>query len=146
MKGLLISTLLTSLSQVTAITCLIVYAVKTFQLFGTFKNPYTPSIILATTLIVGSLTSSYLADIIGRKKLNLISLLLTAAGLLVTALFYYLNLDHRFSSYSWVPVVSWHHSTCEFFFNSWTHILIISFAYSFLCRSPFMHLLLVFRH
>lgn len=117
LKGLLISTVLTSLSQVTAITCLIVYAVKTFQLFGTFKNPYTPSIILATTLIVGSLTSSYLADKIGRKMLNLISLLLTAAGLLVTALFYYLNLDHRFATYSWVPVVSWHHLTYFKFFQ-----------------------------
>lgn len=107
LKGLMISTVMTSLSQVTAITCLIVYAVKTFQLFGTFENPYTPSIVLASTLIVGSLTSSALADMIGRKMLNLISLLLTAVGLLVTALFYYLNLgEHSYSSYSWIPVVS----------------------------------------
>ena len=103
----MISTVLTSLSQVTAITAIIVYAVTTFQKFETFQNPYTPSIILATTLIFGSLTSSYLADKLGRKLLNCLSLLLTAVGLLVTALFYYLNLHgHNFSSYSWVPVAS----------------------------------------
>lgn len=73
LKGLMISTVLTSLSQVTAITAIIVYAVTTFQKFETFTNPYTPSIILATTLIFGSLTSSYLADKLGRKLLNCLS-------------------------------------------------------------------------
>lgn len=103
----MISTVLTSLSQVTAITAIIVYAVSTFQKFGTFKNPYTPSIILATTLIFGSLTSSYLADKLGRKLLNCLSLMLTAVGLLITALFYYLNLNgHSLSAYSWIPVCS----------------------------------------
>lgn len=94
------------MSQVTAITAIIVYSVTTFQKFDTFTNPYMPPILLATTVIFGSLISSYLADKLGRKCLNCLSLILTACGLFVTALFYYLNLHSNFSSYAWVPVAS----------------------------------------
>lgn len=107
MKGLVISTVLTSLSQVTAITAIIVYAVITFEKLGAFRNPFIAPILIPVTVIFGSLLSTFLADKLGRRKLNCLSLLLTACGLFATALFYYLNLNHdNFTAFSWIPVVS----------------------------------------
>lgn len=107
LKGLLVSTVLVSFSQFTATTALVVYAVIIFKKFRMFTNVFVAPIILSVIVTFGSLTSSYLADKLGRRLLNCLSLLLTACGLLVTALFYYLNLHHHdLVSCAWIPVFS----------------------------------------
>lgn len=66
-------------------------------------------ILLALALTCGSLATTYLVDKLGRKKLNLISLLCSAYGLLVTAFYHYLNV-HGFNLpewiFGWIPILS----------------------------------------
>lgn len=65
------------------------------------------SIMLAVALILGSLFTTYLADTLGRKFLNLISLMGSAVGLFATALYHYLNINgYDLTGFAWVPVVS----------------------------------------
>lgn len=97
---------LVAFAQFSANLAIINYAVMTFARVGTQLDPYTSSIMLAVALICGSLTTTYLADKIGRKKLNLISLMGSAFGLQTTALYYYLNLiGYNLSAYAFIPVV-----------------------------------------
>lgn len=57
-------------------------------------------------LLFGALASSYLADNLGRKLLNIISFLGSAAGLFAVALYQYLQFnDYDLSAYQWTPVV-----------------------------------------
>lgn len=68
-------------------------------------DPFTASIIMSIALILGALTSSYLADILGRRRLNLITMMLSACGLLATALFHYLNVNgYDLETLTWIPV------------------------------------------
>lgn len=86
---------------------IIVYAVTTFAKVGTSIDPYLSSIMLGFAQIAGSLSTTYFADKLGRRKLNLISLMGSACGLFSTALYHYLNLiDIDLSSFVWVPTVS----------------------------------------
>lgn len=110
LKGIGIGIALTTFGQCTAIFAITSYAVTTFAKVGTTTiDPYISSIILAVALIIGSLTTTYLADKFGRKMLNLISLMGSACGLLATALYYYLNLrgfGSELSTHAWIPIVS----------------------------------------
>lgn len=106
MEGLSIGILLVSFTQLTGCFTITSYAVMTFAKVGTHMDPYVSSIMLAVALILGALTTTYLADKLGRRMLNLISMLGSAFGLLATALYYYLNLiGYDLSSFAWVPVV-----------------------------------------
>lgn len=106
MEGLSIGILLVSSTQLTGCFTITSYAVMTFAKVGTRMDPYTSSIMLAVALILGALTTTYLADKLGRRMLNLISMLGSAFGLLATALYYYLNLiGYDLSAFAWVPVV-----------------------------------------
>lgn len=68
-------------------------------------NPHEASIVLAVALILGALTTTTLADILGRKILILISLIGSAIGLFTMALYDYLKITgHDLSSYTWIPV------------------------------------------
>lgn len=70
-------------------------------------DAYHSTIMLGIALIIGSLTSTYLADKFKRRTLNLVSLLGAACGHIVTALFYYLSINgYDLSAYSYVPVAS----------------------------------------
>lgn len=105
MKGLGIGIALTMFTALTANFPLMNYAVLMFAKVGTTIDPYNASIMLAVALILGSLTTTYLADILGRKMLNFISLLGSAVGLFSTALFYYLHsIGFDLSAYAWVPI------------------------------------------
>lgn len=105
MKGLGIGIALTIFTALTASFPLTSYAVMLFEKVGTTIDPYNASIMLAVALILGSLSTTYLADVLGRKMLNLISLFGSAFGLLSTALFYYLQLvGFDLSAYAWVPI------------------------------------------
>lgn len=106
LKRLGIGIVLLAFMPFTAINILQSYAVNTFQRVGTSIDSYTSTIALAVALICGSLTSTYLADILGRRTLNLVSLFGAASGLFGTALYHYLSLnDYDLTSYAWIPVV-----------------------------------------
>lgn len=107
LKGLGIGITLSIFAQCTANLAITVYATLIFEKSGTTFDPYLSSIICATTPIFGSLLSTYLADILGRKLLNFISLLGSAFGLFGLSLFQYLKLNgYDMSALEWAPVVA----------------------------------------
>lgn len=86
---------------------LINYSVMVFQKAETPIDPYLQSIFLAIALIFGALSSSYFADILGRKMLCIISFLGSAVGLHSLSLYHFLHLNgNDLSAFAWVPVVS----------------------------------------
>lgn len=86
---------------------ILTYATMIFQRMNTPMDSYVCSIMLAIALIIGSILSTYLADKLGRKRLNLISLFGSAAGLFAAVLYHYLHLSgYNLSGFGWVPVVS----------------------------------------
>lgn len=106
-KGFGISIALMVMIPSTACFAITTYAVTSFQKVGTSIDPYVCSIILACALIFGSLTSTYLSDRLGRCVMCLISLMGSAFGLAITALYQFLYLnDYDLSSFAFVPVAS----------------------------------------
>lgn len=78
-----------------------------FEKVGKSLDPHISSIILAVALIFGSLATTYLADILGRRVLNILSLMGSAFGLLSMSIYHYLYVkDFDLSGFSWVPVIS----------------------------------------
>lgn len=70
-------------------------------------DPNLSSIMLAVALILGSLMTTTLCDILGRKILILISLSGSAFGLFAMAIYDYLKLSgYDLSSFTFVPVVA----------------------------------------
>ncbi|XP_055295386.1 facilitated trehalose transporter Tret1-like isoform X2 [Sitodiplosis mosellana] len=107
LKGLAIAVTLTVLSTFTANHTLINYSVMIFERAETNIDPYLQSIVLAIALILGSLSTTYFADILGRKILCSISFLGSALGLLSLSLYHYLHLNgNDLSAFAWVPVTS----------------------------------------
>lgn len=107
LKGLGIGFTLATLSTLTATFIITTYSVTIFQTLRTSIDPYVSSITLAVALIWGAIISTYLADKLGRKKLNLISLSGTAFGLLIAALYHYLNINGiDLTSFAWIAVFS----------------------------------------
>lgn len=107
MKGLGIGLALHIFAQFSANNTITTYAVMIFQNAGTSLDSFASSIGLAIALIFGSLSTTYLADRMGRKVLNIVSLTGSAIGLLGTALYHYLYLhDYDLSAYNWMPVVN----------------------------------------
>lgn len=105
--GLAIGIALTTIIPCTASLAIVTYAVMTFDKVGTNWDVNVSSIVLMITLIFGSLTTTYLADKLGRRKLNLMSLMGCACGLLSTSSYYYLNLcGYNLSTFGWFPVFS----------------------------------------
>ncbi|XP_055304279.1 uncharacterized protein LOC129569467 [Sitodiplosis mosellana] len=107
LKGLGIGIALTTLAQCTANFTITNYSVMIFEKAGTSLDPYVSSIMLGLALILGSVFSTYLADKLGRKFLNIMSLVGSALGLFALSLYHYLNINgYDLSSYQWVPVLS----------------------------------------
>lgn len=105
-KGLGIGIALMILTQASCCFAIVNYSVMTFTKAGTSIDPHKSSIVLALALIFGSLASTYLADVLGRRTLNLISLFGAALSLFGTALYHYLNLNGcDLTSFAWIPVV-----------------------------------------
>lgn len=106
-KGLAISFALSTIGQFSANFLLISYAVMIFDRAGASIDSHISSVILALALIFGSLLTTYLADSLGRKILNMASLMGSAIGLFAMSLYYYLYLNgYNLSTFDWVPVVS----------------------------------------
>lgn len=107
MKRLGTGVAMTIFSQFSANFTIISYSVTIFKTAGTAMDPYVSSIICAMALILGSLLSTYLVDILGRKKLCVISLVGAAIGLFTMSIYYYLYLhDYDLSAFTLIPVVS----------------------------------------
>lgn len=107
LKGLGIGFTLATLSTLTATLIITAYAVTIFQALGTSIDPYASSILCALALIFGAIITTYLADKLSRKKLMCISLSGTACGLLIAALYHYLNINGiDLTSFAFIPVVS----------------------------------------
>lgn len=107
MKGLGIGIALSFICQISGNFLIISYSVLIFAKAGTTIDPYVSSIYSAVALIFGSILSTYLADILGRKILNLISLMGSAIGFFSMALHYYLHINgYDLTEFQWVPVVS----------------------------------------
>lgn len=105
--GLTKAVILTGMSTFTANHTLINYSVMIFERAETSIDPYFQSIFLAIALILGSLSTTYFADILGRKTLCVISFLGSAFGLLSLSLYHYLHLkSYDLSAFAWVPVTS----------------------------------------
>lgn len=78
-----------------------------FDRSGASLDPYVSSIMLAISLICGSLLTTSLADTLGRKLLNLASLVGSAIGLFSISFYYYLHINgYDLSAFDWVPVAS----------------------------------------
>lgn len=97
-----------TISYFTAYYTLTSYATLIFdRTDSTLFSPYVSTILMAVALTFGSLTSTYLADKLGRKALCNLSLVGSAFGLLAMATHYYLFLvGYDLSSFKWVPVLS----------------------------------------
>lgn len=107
LKGLAIGCALNSFVQFSANYTIISYATMIFERTGTSIDPYISTIVLALALIVGSLVTTYLADILGRKILNIASLVGSAVGLFALAIYHYFHIkDHDLTSFTLVPVLS----------------------------------------
>lgn len=107
-KGLLLGITLVAISHSTGHYMLTTYSVMIFNNAGSsLLTPHMSSILLAVALIFGSLTTTTLVDILGRKILILTSLIGSAIGLFAMAIYDYLQLNgHHLSSFTWVPVLS----------------------------------------
>lgn len=106
MKGLGFGIALLLFGQFTAYAPLTNYSVLIFKQAGTSIDPYIASILLAVALIGGSFCTTYFADILGRKRMNFMSLTGSAVGLFAMAIFHYLWINgYDLSAYLWTPVV-----------------------------------------
>lgn len=107
LNGFMSGFALNAFAQLTANFTIISYAVTIFERTGTSIDPYISSIILALALIIGSLLTTYLADMLGRKILNIVSLAGSAVGLFTVSIYYYFHINnYDLASFVWVPVVS----------------------------------------
>ena len=107
MKGIGIGVTLTTLAQLTGNFTITNYAVMIFEKTGTSVDPYMSSIMLAVALILGAICTTYLADTLGRKFLNIVSVFGSAVGLFAVSIYYYLSINgYDLSAFVWVPVVS----------------------------------------
>lgn len=107
LRSLAICFALSAFAQFTLNNTIKSYAVIILKKTGASIDPNVSSIILGGAFIVGALLTSYSADILGRKFLNIVSLLGSAMGLSLVALYYYLRISGlNLSAFDWVPVTS----------------------------------------
>lgn len=107
-KGLFIGIALNTIIHFTAYFTLTNYATMIFaHTDSTLFSPHMASIMLGIAFTVGSLFPTYLADILGRKLLLIISLIGCVLGLSAMATHNYLQISgHNLASFKWIPVLS----------------------------------------
>lgn len=97
---------LVTFTQFTASFPIVSYAVIIFKKSGTVLNPYVSSIIAAVSFLIGSLHTTYLIEILGRKWLTIVSLMGAALALFSMSLYLYLKtIDFNLSGFAWFPTV-----------------------------------------
>lgn len=105
LKGLGVGIGLSVFAQLTSNYIIMVYAVMIYNKMGTSLDSNISTYITAVAMIFGSIATTYLADKLGRKLTNLISISGSAIGLFLTSAYYYINLNY-FSLPEWIPIAS----------------------------------------
>lgn len=106
-SGILIGIILTMLNNFSGSFILIVYGVMIFQKASTRIDPYISSIILASLQVVGTLASTSLVEVLGRKSLMIISMAGCTIGFSAMAAYMYLSsVGYGLGAVDWIPVVS----------------------------------------
>lgn len=107
MHGIMNCVLFAIYVNVTANFVLLNYAVPVFEKSGSHLNPSYSTILMAALQICGCICSTQLSDKLGRKYLMTISMIGSAFGQIICALYVYLlesNMD--VSAFHWIPVAS----------------------------------------
>lgn len=109
LRAMSIGPALMAVSQFSGTFLLVSYAATIFKESGSNLNPNFSSMILGCLQIVGTISTYFLIDRIGRKLLLTISSSGAAIGLSVMGIYCYLskhqpNVD--VSQYNWIPVVT----------------------------------------
>lgn len=108
MKGILNGITLSSFGHLTGFLVFITYAAHIFEQVGASQiDPNISSIAIAVVQLIGTLCTTRFSDTLGRKALLITSLLGTAFGMIVFAVYSYLKYNgYRLSAFEWVPVAS----------------------------------------
>ncbi|XP_055295471.1 facilitated trehalose transporter Tret1-like isoform X2 [Sitodiplosis mosellana] len=108
LKGILNGIALSSLGHLTGFLVFITYAAHIFEQVGASQiDPNVSSIAIAVVQLVGTLCTTRFSDTLGRKALLITSLLGTAFGMIIFALYSYLKYNgYTLSAFEWVPVAS----------------------------------------
>lgn len=104
LKGIITSIAMSWLFQATGCFIITNYASLIFDISGTSLSIEVSTIILAAVQIAGGLVSTQMGDAFGRKTTLFISLIGSALGLFIFAVYSYLRQnDYDVSNYLWVP-------------------------------------------
>lgn len=96
-----------SFAQFSGNLTILTYSTIIFEKTHTSIDSNISSIMMPVANLIGSLLTTYLADRIGRRILNIFSMFGSAAGLFALALYQYLYLNgFNVSTFVWIPVVS----------------------------------------
>lgn len=108
LRGLSTGIMLASLAYLTGYLVFTTYAVVIFEEAGaSYIDPYIASISLAVLQLIGNLCTTRFSDTLGRKVLLIISLLGSALGMFIFALYVHLRKSgHDMTAFEWIPVVS----------------------------------------
>lgn len=108
LKGLTNGIVLASMVHLCASFVIVTYAAVIFENVGVTKmDPYISVVQIGVMQIIGPLCTSKFSDSLGRKKLLILSLLGSAFGLLLFALYSYLHESgYQMHHYEWIPVIS----------------------------------------
>lgn len=108
LKGILNGTIMSCLAHFTGYLIFITYAAHIFDKAGATQiDPYISSIVLACLQLVGICCTAKFSDSLGRKALQITSLLGSAFGLLSFALYSYLKqIGYELTAFQWIPVAS----------------------------------------
>lgn len=108
-RSMLIGPSLFAVSQFSGTFTLVSYAATIFKESGSNLNPNFSSIILGCLQIIGTISTYFLIDRIGRRVLLTISCGGAAIGLSVMGCYCYLSKHHESNAvahYNWIPVVA----------------------------------------
>lgn len=106
LKGIAISIAMAWFMQTTGSFLITNYASVVFSKTGTFVDPHISSIVLAVCQIIAGLTSTQLADSLGRKTLLTISLATSAIGLFTLAAYSYVRESgYDVTNFHWLPLL-----------------------------------------
>lgn len=106
LKGIVISIAMAWFQQTTGSYLITNYAYLIFKISGTVLSIDASAIILAIAQIIGGLVSTQLGDTFDRKTTLHVSLLGSATGLFIFAIYSYMQqTGHDVSNYLWLPVI-----------------------------------------
>lgn len=106
-KVLLIGVFLMFLEQFSGVFALLFFVSTIFEYSGSTMSPNASSIIVGVIQLLGAYCSTQFVDKVGRTYLIALSAFGIASGMLVFALYNFLNnSEHDLSHFKWVPLVS----------------------------------------